>query len=55
MAARGRGRPKTDFEQFKDIIYNLYIVDHQPLDDVQRYMKSRYNFKSRYILLLNLL
>jgi hypothetical protein len=55
MAARGRGRPKTDFEQFKDIIHNLYIVDHQPLDDVWRYMKSHHNFESRYILLLNLL
>jgi hypothetical protein len=47
MAARGGGRPKINFEQFKDIIYNLYIVDNQPLDDVWRYVKSRHNFDSR--------
>jgi Clr5 domain len=49
MAARGGGRPKIDFKQYKDIIYNLYIVDHQPLEDVQRYIKSCYNFELRYI------
>jgi uncharacterized protein (DUF488 family) len=48
MAARGGGRPRIGFEQFKDIIHNLYIVDYQPLDDVRRYMKSRHNFESRY-------
>jgi hypothetical protein len=56
MAARGGGRPKIDFKQFKDVIYNLYIVDNQPLNDVQRYMKSRHNFELRYVeLSLNLL
>jgi hypothetical protein len=46
--SRGGGRPKTDFEQYKDIIHNLYLVDRQSLDDVMRYMQSRYNFNLRY-------
>ena len=49
--SRGGGRPKTDFEQYKDIIHNLYIVDCQSLDNVIRYMQSRHNFNPRYIYL----
>ena len=47
--SRGGGRPKTNFEQYKDIIYNLYLVDRQSLEDVRKYLQSRYNFNSRYI------
>ena len=47
--SRGGGRPRTNFEQYKDIIHNLYLIDRQSLDDVRRYMQSRYNFNSRYI------
>ena len=47
--SRGRGRPRTDFEQYKDIIHNLYLVDRQSLEDVRRYMQSRHKFNPRYI------
>jgi hypothetical protein len=47
--SRGGGRPRIDFTQYKDILYNLYLVDRQPLEDVRRYMQSRYNFNPRYI------
>ena len=40
--SRGGGRPRTNFDQYKDIIYNLYLVDHQTLDDVRRYIESRH-------------
>jgi hypothetical protein len=47
---KGAGRPSTvDFNQYKDVLYNLYLIDRQSLDDVRRYMQSRYNFNSRYI------
>jgi hypothetical protein len=36
--SQGRGQPRTNFKQYKDIIHNLYLVDRQPLDDVRRYM-----------------
>jgi hypothetical protein len=49
MAARGGGWPKIDFEQFKDIIHNPYIVNCQLLDNVRRYMKSHYNFDGKYL------
>ena len=35
---RGGGWPKTNFRLYKDIIYNLYLVDRQLLEDVRRYM-----------------
>jgi hypothetical protein len=47
--SRGGGQPKTDFELYKDIIHNLYLVDHQPLEDVRRYMQSYHDFNLRYI------
>src|SRR5438045_3340628 len=48
--SRGGGWPKIDFEQYKDIIHNLYLVDCQSLDDVMRYMQSNHNFNLRYII-----
>jgi hypothetical protein len=47
--SRGGGWPRTNFEQYKDIIYNLYLINRQSLDDVRRYMQSCYNFNLRYI------
>jgi hypothetical protein len=38
--SRGGGRPRVDFNQYKDILHNLYLIDHQSLDDVRRYMQS---------------
>jgi len=46
--SRGGGRPRVDFSRYKDILYNLYLVDRQQLDDIIRYMQSRYNFTTRY-------
>jgi Clr5 domain len=47
--SRGGGRPCVDFNQYKDILYNLYLIDYQSLDDVRRYMQSQYNFNAGYI------
>jgi hypothetical protein len=35
---RGGGWPKTNFKLYKDIIYNLYLINRQPLEDVRRYI-----------------
>ena len=48
MTSRGGGRPKVGLEQFKDVIYNLYIVDKQELKDVRQYLSTRHGFNARY-------
>ena len=46
------GQPKLDFEKHKDVIHNLYLVEHQPIKDVIQYMKTVYNFDARYEIIL---
>jgi len=46
---RGGGRPRINWIQYKDILHNLYLIDRQQLDDIIRYMQSRYNFTARYL------
>jgi hypothetical protein len=53
--SRGGGRPQIDFNQYKDVLYNLYITDGQSLDNVRRYMQSRHSFNPRHVLLLGYL
>jgi hypothetical protein len=32
MSAQARGRPRVDFERYKDTLYRLYITERRPLD-----------------------
>jgi hypothetical protein len=47
--SRGGGRPRINWSQYKDILYNLYLIDCQQLDNIIRYMQSQHNFTTRYL------
>ena len=44
MASKGAGRPKIDFEKYKDTLSNLYLTERQSMDDLRQYMKTIYGF-----------
>ena len=52
MSAQARGRPRVDFEQYKDTLYRLYITECRPLDEVRQFMENSHGFKARYSLSL---
>jgi hypothetical protein len=52
MASRQVGRPKVNFEEYKDTLYRLYVTEHQQMEEVRQYMKTFHNFDARQALLL---
>jgi hypothetical protein len=35
MSSRNRGRPRVDFERFKDTMHRMYIEERRPLNEVR--------------------
>jgi hypothetical protein len=46
MSAQAGGRPRIDFERYKDTLYRLYITKHRPLDEVRQFMEDSHGFKA---------
>jgi hypothetical protein len=46
MSAQASGRPRVDFEQYKDTLYRLYITERRPLDDVRQFMEDSHGLKA---------
>ena len=46
MSAQASGRPRVDFERYKDTLYRLYITERRPLDEVRQFMENSHGFKA---------
>jgi hypothetical protein len=42
---------KINFEIHKDLLYNLYVAERCLIVDVKQYIKTIYDFNTRYIIL----
>ena len=47
ISSQAHGRPRVDFEQFKDTLYRLYITKRRPLDKVRQFIEDSHGFKAR--------
>ena len=46
MSAQASGRPRVDFERYKDTLYRLYITERRSLDEIRQFMENSHGFKA---------
>jgi hypothetical protein len=47
MASKANSRPKVNLKEYKDTIYNLYLIKRYSISDLRQYIKTIYNLDAR--------
>ena len=47
MDSQARGRPRISLDEYKDLLYRLYITERRAIKDIQQYIKEYHSVEAR--------